>query len=62
MEEDEILENRNHERIGSVLKEATDPILKPTAQRKLRANNFVFAKDDKQGTDRNSKTRKRPDA
>ncbi len=50
--------SRNHERIGSVLKKAADPVLKPTATRKLRANNFVLAKYEKQGTHCNSKTGK----
>jgi len=62
MRENEVLEDRNHERIGSVLKKAADPVLKPTAKRKLRAHNFVFAKDEKENTDCNAKSRKRVSA
>lgn len=59
MRENEVPENRNHERIGSVLKKAADPVLEPTAKRKLRANNFVLAKDEKENTDCDAKARER---
>ena len=59
MRENEVLENRNHERISSVLKKATDPVLKPIAERKLCANNFVLTKNEKENTDCDAKSRKR---
>src|SRR5260370_34258533 len=59
MGENEILENGNHECISSVLKKAADPVLNPAAKRKLCANNFVLAKDEKHGTNCDSETRKR---
>jgi hypothetical protein len=59
MRENEVLENGNHERVGSVLKKATDPVLKTAAKRKLCANNFVLAKDDEQDPDCDAKPRER---
>ena len=62
MRENKVLENRNHKRIGSDLKKAADPILKPPAQSELCAKNFVLAKNKKQGTHCDSQTGKRPRA
>ena len=57
MRQNEAAQHRNHERIRTALKELVDPELKASPKSKLRAENFVFSKDQEEQSDRNAEKR-----
>jgi hypothetical protein len=54
MGQDEVLQDRNHKWISSVLQEPIDPVLKSSMERELRAYNLVLGENQKQKADRDS--------
>ena len=46
-------EHRNYEWISAAFQESIDPVLEAAVQCELRSEDLVFAKDQKQTSDRN---------
>jgi hypothetical protein len=58
MRQDEFLQHRNESWIGrAILKKSMDPPFKPTMQRELAPEDFVFPENQKHATDRDPQNR-----
>src|SRR5579864_3966212 len=56
--EHEPAKHRHHEGVSSAIEKPVDPILKAAVKRELRAENFVFAKDQEENAGANTQHRK----
>jgi hypothetical protein len=59
MTKDKATQHWRYERVSATFEKPVDPILKPAVKRKLRSENFVFAKKEEQGSDTNAQNRER---